>query len=217
MDPTDVSDSDLSGSDLSGSDAVNRDAQRSHDVATDVQDAETMESPVVDPLLFLEQERDEYKDKLLRAAADLENARKRGQKDAQDALKRGREDMLREVLPVMDNLERASDAASHASDVQAVAEGVQMVLAQFKELGDRLGLTRIETVGKAFDPALHQALQQLETDEYPPNTVVTEVQAGYQMNGRLLRAAMVIVAKAPALGSEEATDTAEVTETTESS
>jgi molecular chaperone GrpE len=146
----------------------------------------------------IREERDRLKDQLLRTAADYDNFRKRTKKDLDDAERRGREEAVREMLPVFDNLERAVAAATSTSDVTAIVEGVKMVLKLFEDQVGRLGITKIPTVGHRFDPAIHDAIQQKETDEHPPGTVVAEVVPGYRLGERLVRPAMVVVArKAP--------------------
>ncbi len=158
--------------------------------------AEQAEKPS-DPLEAARAETNRVRDQLLRTAADFDNFRKRTRRELEDAQKRGREELLRELLPVFDNLERAVVHAGQASDSKAVADGVGMVLKQFSDTLGRLGIKRVATVGSPFDPTQHEAIQQVETDEHPPGTVVAEVQPGYAMGDRLLRAAMVIVAKPP--------------------
>jgi molecular chaperone GrpE len=148
-----------------------------------------------DPLEEARAEVGRIRDQLLRTAADFDNFRKRTRRELDDAQKRGREDLLRELLPVFDNLERAVVHAGQASDAKAVADGVQMVLKQFADTLGRIGIKRVPTVGSPFDPTQHEAIQQLETDEHPPGTIVAEVQPGYAIGDRLLRAAMVVVAK----------------------
>lgn len=140
-------------------------------------------------------ERDRLKDQLLRTAAELDNFRKRTKRDLLDAEHRGRESVLREVLPVVDNLERAVGAAANATDVADVVEGVQMVLKSFNEVGKNLGLERIAGVGERFDPAVHDAIQQIESADHEPGTVVAEILAGYRLREKLLRASMVVVSK----------------------
>jgi molecular chaperone GrpE len=137
------------------------------------------------------------KDQLLRTLADFDNFRKRTRREVDDAQKRGREELLRELLPVFDNLERAVVHAGQAADAKAVADGVTMVLKQFTDTLGRAGIKRVQTIGVAFDPSQHEAIQQIETAEHPPGTVVAEVQPGYLMGDRLVRAAMVVVAKPP--------------------
>ncbi|HET8938131.1 MAG TPA: nucleotide exchange factor GrpE [Polyangiales bacterium] len=140
-------------------------------------------------------ERDQLRDQLLRTAADFDNYRKRTRKEIEEARARGREDAVKDVLPVFDNLERAVSAATSAQTIESVVEGVKMVLKLFEDTSERMGLTRVKTVGERFDPAMHEAIQQQETDDQPPGTILTEVVPGYMIGQRLLRAAMVVVAR----------------------
>ncbi|MCZ6805982.1 MAG: nucleotide exchange factor GrpE [Deltaproteobacteria bacterium] len=142
-------------------------------------------------------ERDRMREQLLRIAADFDNFRKRSRKEIEEVRRRTIEDTLREVLPIIDNLERAAEATNEATDVEAVAEGVYMVLRGFEEIASRLGLKRVKSTGQLFDPALHDAVQQQETNEHPPGTIVSEVVPGYELGDRLLRPAMVVVARPP--------------------
>lgn len=143
------------------------------------------------------QERDRMREQLLRIAADFDNFRKRSRKEIEEVRRRTIEDTLREVLPLVDNLERAADAVDDATEVAAVADGVRMVLRSFDDIASRLGLRRVPTVGEQFDPTCHDAMQQEETDEHAPGTIVAEVVPGYYLGERLLRPAMVVVAKPP--------------------
>lgn len=157
------------------------------------------------PLEEAEAERDRLKDQLLRVAADFDNFRKRTKKDLEHAERRAKEDVLREVLPIIDNLERAVQAAQNATEVSSVAAGVEMVLKLFEDTAARLGLEKITSVGQRFDPSVHDAFQQQESSEHPPGTIIAEYQPGYRLGDRLLRPAMVVVAKKPsepAQGSE---------------
>jgi molecular chaperone GrpE len=142
-------------------------------------------------------ERDQLRDQLLRTAADFDNYRKRTRKEIEDARTRGREDAVKDVLPVFDNLERAVSAAASAQTIESVVEGVKMVLKLFEDTSERMGLTRVKTTGERFDPSVHEAIQQQETDDQPPGTILTEVVPGYMIGQRLLRAAMVVVARKP--------------------
>ena len=135
------------------------------------------------------------RDQLLRTAADYDNFRKRTRRDIEDAQRKSVEKTLLEVLPVADNLERAVQAAQHGGDVASLVEGVTMVLRFFEDALNRLGVERVESVGQPFDPSVHEAVQQVESDK-SPGTVVSEMVAGYRLNGKLLRAAMVAVARA---------------------
>jgi len=149
-----------------------------------------------DPLSAAQAEAARLKDAWLRSAADFDNFRKRARKETEDARRAGREDLLRAVLPVFDNLERAIQSAKRTADVKAMADGLSMVQRQFVDALGREGITRIPTVGCAFDPGIHEAIQQVETAEHPAGTVIAEVQPGYTQGDRLVRAAMVVVAKA---------------------
>ncbi|MEM7138117.1 MAG: nucleotide exchange factor GrpE [Myxococcota bacterium] len=151
-------------------------------------------------------ERDRMREQLLRIAADFDNFRKRSRKEIEEVRRRSVEDTLREVLPVIDNLERAADAMDGAKDVTAVAEGVHMVLRGFEEVAARLGLKRVKAMGELFDPTLHDAMQQQETNEHPPGTIVAEVVPGYELGERLLRPAMVVVARPEAGTGDQGSD-----------
>jgi len=174
-------------------------------------DGDAAEAP--NPLELLTAERDKLKDQLLRTMADFDNFRKRARRDAEDALRRGREDSLRDLLPIIDNLERAVEASRGAKDVDAVISGVEMVLRSFDDVAARMGAARIVAKGERFDPSLHDAIQQVESAEHPPGTVLTEVVAGYRLGERLLRPAMVVVSKAPAPAPAPADDADEPAET----
>src|SRR5215471_6970666 len=167
--------------------------------SVDGADGKTVEERAApaDPLQEARAEASRLKDQLLRTAADYDNFRKRTRRELDDAQKRGREELLRELLPIFDNLERAVVHAEQASDAKAVADGVGMVLKQFVDTLGKIGIRRVPTVGSAFDPNLHEAIQQIETNDHPAGTVVAEVQPGYALGDRLLRAAMVIVSKWP--------------------
>ncbi len=148
----------------------------------------------IEQLEKLEQEKRELHDRLLRTAAEFENYKKRTKKEIDDAATRGREQLLKELLPALDNLERA---LKHAPPGDPLAVGVQQTEKQLLQALEKFGVTRFSSVGKPFDPALHDAIQQVETNEQPPGTVAQEFASGYMLGPRLLRPAMVAVAKAP--------------------
>jgi molecular chaperone GrpE len=137
-------------------------------------------------------------ERLLRSAAEFENFKKRALKEKEDAQKFGSERLLKDFLPVMDNLERALDHAEQ-HDLKQVIEGVRLVQKLFESTLARHGVTGFSAVGKPFDPAFHEALMQQESDQ-PPNTVVSEMARGYKLHERLVRPAAVVVAKARAPG-----------------
>lgn len=134
-------------------------------------------------------------DKYLRERADLENYRRRVQKDKEDLMKYGNECLLLEILPVMDNMERALDHASEES-LSAVIEGVNLTRSMLLSVLKKFGVEPVESKGSSFDPAFHQAMCRIESADAAPNTVIEEFQKGYMLNDRLLRPAMVSVAAA---------------------
>ncbi|MCD6535206.1 MAG: nucleotide exchange factor GrpE [Deltaproteobacteria bacterium] len=133
-------------------------------------------------------------EQMLRVRAEADNFRKRMQREKDDFARFAREGFVRDLLPVKDNLERA---LLHAGDdPAAVVDGVKLTLEQFDSIFKAMGVECIECLGDPFDPAFHQAMTQVDSDEHKPNCVVDELQKGYQLHGRLLRPAMVTVAKA---------------------
>jgi molecular chaperone GrpE len=158
-----------------------------------------------DPVADAKAEAQRFKDQWMRSAADFDNFRKRSRRELEDTRKAGREELLKDLLPVFDNLERAMTSAERATEVKPVSDGLKMVLRQFIDTLGRSGITKVPTVGTQFDPGLHEAIQQVETDEHPPGTVVAEVQPGYLQGDRLIRAGMVIVAKPKASADGDAT------------
>lgn len=136
-------------------------------------------------------------DKYLRERADLENYRKRVQREKEEILKYGNEQFIVEILPALDNLERAVAHANEES-LSPVIEGVKLTANLLLSTLKKFGVTPVETPpGTPFDPAFHQAMAQVESAEQQPNTVVSEFQKGYLLNDRLIRPAMVTVAVAP--------------------
>ncbi|HTM44368.1 MAG TPA: nucleotide exchange factor GrpE [Polyangiaceae bacterium] len=159
-------------------------------------DSSPADSPAVDPMEEMRAELARTREQLLRTAADFDNYRKRSRRESLEAEQRGREAFMRDVLPVFDNLERAVAHAEVATDVQSLLNGIQMVMRQFGDTLLRLGIERVKTVGVQFDPTIHEAIQHLETDAYAPGVIAAEIQGGYSANKKLIRPAMVVVAKA---------------------
>jgi molecular chaperone GrpE len=145
-----------------------------------------------------EDERKDAWDKYVRALADLENYRRRSKRDLDDARADARTRVLKEILPVVDNLERAV-AHGSAGDGDAILEGVRLVLRQFMTALERCEVTPVVADGQPFDPNLHEAISQQESDA-PPGTVVSVLQKGYKLGDRLLRPSLVVVARARAGG-----------------
>ena len=152
---------------------------------------------LADKVAALEKEKKENWERYLRAAADLENLRKRQRREIDDVKLETKGKVLKEMLPVVDNLERAIEHASTIGEKNPIVEGVQLVLRQFTTAFERLEVTQVDAMGKPFDPNMHEAISQAESDE-PPGTVVQVLQRGYKSGDRLLRPALVVVAKAKA-------------------
>jgi molecular chaperone GrpE len=146
-----------------------------------------------DKLAAAESEIAELKDKYLRALAEAENSRKRMRHQNEETVRFQRESLLRDLLPIVDNLERAVDAARGGGNGQPIVEGVEMVLHAMREYLRAQGVTPLSAVGQAFDPTRHEAIDAVPSDEHPPNTVVDEVHRGYQIGERILRPARVTV------------------------
>jgi molecular chaperone GrpE len=132
-------------------------------------------------------------ERLLRTAAEFDNFKKRAQKEKEDVQKFGSERLLKDFLPVLDNLERALDHAEQ-HDPMAVVEGVKLVQKLFETTLAKHGVVGFSAVGKPFDPSVHEALMQQESDA-DPGTVVSEMAKGYKLHDRLVRPAAVVVAK----------------------
>jgi molecular chaperone GrpE len=154
-------------------------------------------------LAAAEKEKKENWDRYLRAAADLENTRKRQKRELEDAKFDTKNKVLKEMLPVVDNLERAIEHAGGGEDptLKPIVEGVQLVLRQFMTAFERLDITAVEAMGQPFDPNVHEAISQQESDQ-PAGTIIQVLQRGYRAGDRLLRPALVVVAKAKAQAGE---------------
>ena len=134
-------------------------------------------------------------DRWLRERADLENLKKRSAKERQDAVRFGNESLLRDLLPVIDNLERAIGAASGGGNGKSLVEGVDLVRKAFVDTLQRHGVERVPATGARFDPAVHEAVAYVESPSHEAQQVIEEHQAGYRLNDRLLRPALVTVSK----------------------
>lgn len=130
----------------------------------------------------------------VRAAADLENYRRRSIKEREDNAKFGQERLVKSLLPILDNLERALDP-KNCVEVGPLRQGVEMTFRGFESVLAGIGVKGFSAVGQQFDPSLHEAMQAVESDE-PPNTVIAQMVRGFKMHDRLIRPAMVFVAKA---------------------
>src|SRR3989338_4035578 len=141
-------------------------------------------------------------DKFLRACADLENYKKRAEKEKGELINFSNERFIKEVLPVVDNLERAIDHIEDESDHSAIKDGIKLVLDSLLAVLNKFGIEVASAVGEKFDPKKHEAVSQEESCEYEPGTVIKEFHKCYYLNGRLLRPAMVVIVKPPETLSE---------------
>lgn len=144
-----------------------------------------------------EREAKENYDRFLRQTAELENFKKRAAREKADAVRYANETLIRDLLQVIDNLERAVEHAQGGGNGKPLVEGVTMVLKGFLDVLARHGVTLISAKGQSFDPEKHEAIAQIETDQVQPNTVVEEHHKGYYLFDRLLRPSLVTVAKPP--------------------
>ena len=145
----------------------------------------------------LEEDLAAARDAALRSHADAQNIKRRAEQDVEKARKFGLEQFSRELLPVVDNLERALEAtAGQGEAVKPIAEGVELTLKSFLDALRKFNIEAVDPMGEPFDPNLHQAMSMVENAEVEPNSVIAVMQKGYTLNGRLLRPAMVMVSKA---------------------
>lgn len=158
---------------------------------------ETELSRLQKQLELKEQEAKTNYDRFLRQTAELENFKKRSAREREEAIRFANEYLIRDLLPVLDNLERAVAHAKGGGNGKPLVEGVEMVLKGFLDALSRHGVVQLSAVGQPFDPVKHEAMAQLESDEHDPNTVVQEHHKGYLLHERLLRPVLVSVAKAP--------------------
>ncbi len=156
--------------------------------------AEAAEESLLDQL---RSDLDEARDRVLRSQAELENYRKRAAREIEDHRRYANLPLMHDLLPVLDNIERAIAAAEKTQDVAGLLEGVKLVARQFEETFARHHCLRIGALHLPFDPHLHHAISQQATDEFPPNTVVLVAQPGFQLYDRVVRPSQVIVSRAP--------------------
>ncbi len=136
-------------------------------------------------------------DRYLRALAELDNTRKRAQRDREEYIRFANESLFRELLPVLDNFDRALQAARTADVAEAVVAGVELIQRELLRVLEKFGVTAFSSVGQPFDPERHEAVARVPATDRPPMTVVEETLRGYLLNGRVLRPAMVTVAVPP--------------------
>ena len=145
----------------------------------------------------LRRQLEDKQDRLLRALAEMDNMRRRLQRDREDYIRYATEALIRDLVPVVDNLDRALTAARSGQEGTKVLEGVELIQRELLRVLEKSGLTRYSALGQPFDPTRHEATARVISPDQAPGTVVAEVVPGYLLNGRVLRAAQVAVAAAP--------------------
>ncbi len=181
-----------------GGEAKTEETESNGGVSTEETTEETIEK-LKSELESVRREAEEERDRLLRLSAEFENYKKRMDRHFEEYKKYANESLLKELLTVVDNLERAissTDVDKSESSEACVVEGVEMTLNEILKILRNFNVVPIEAKGKPFNPVYHEAMMQEETDEYPENTVIGELQKGYLLHDRLLRPAMVVVSKA---------------------
>ncbi len=140
---------------------------------------------------------EEHRDRYLRGAAEFDNARKRAAREREEYTRYANESLLRELLPVLDNFERALQSARNETTAAAVTAGVELIQRELLRVLEKFGVTSFTSVGQPFDPERHEAIARVPAQGQPEGTVVDETARGYLLNGRVLRPAMVTVASSP--------------------
>ena len=181
----------------------NNDSQENTDTEETTEDENSEEDS-------LEKEIETLKEEKIRLLAEMENLRKRFEREKIETIKFGSINLARDILSPGDNLKRALDALpedeNHPESIKNLIDGLKMVLKEYKNTLEKHGVKKIETLNQKFDHNFHQAMMEVENNEVEEGTVVQEVQSGYTMHDRLLRAAMVGVSKKPVAKTEEPTE-----------
>ncbi|MAI54527.1 MAG: nucleotide exchange factor GrpE [Gammaproteobacteria bacterium TMED95] len=162
-------------------------------------DAETDEDSD-NALAAAKSEAEKYRDMALRAEAEMQNLRRRSERDVQNAHKFGAERLIQNLLPVVDSLEKAVEASQQAETAEddPQLEGLKLCLKLFTDVLTKEGIEVVDPLGQPFDPNVHEALSMIENPDMEPNSVMAVIQKGYRLHERLVRPAMVMVSKAPA-------------------
>lgn len=142
----------------------------------------------------LKRQLSEKQDRLLRALAEVDNVKRRTQRERDEYVRYANESLIRELLPVIDNFDRALEAARATGEATKVVEGVTLIQRELLKVLERVGVTRYPALGERFDPNRHEATGRVASGSHPPDTVVAEMAPGYLLNGRVLRPAQVVVA-----------------------
>ena len=184
---------------LEEQDLENPTLEKEEQVSEEPKDQEEAEISPEDLIEKLNEEITGLKDQRLRAIAELENFRKRAEKDQSDALKYGISNFAKEIINIRDNIERAqssiSDEAKNNEAIKSVIEGIDLIAQSVVSTFEKIGIKKIESLNEKFDHNLHQAMMEIDNEELEPGTIVQELIPGYTLHDRLLRPAMVGVSK----------------------
>jgi len=184
---------------LEDQDLENLTSEKEENVSEESKDQEEAEISSEELIEKLNEEITSLKDQRLRAIAELENFRKRAEKDQSDALKYGISNFAKEIIDIRDNIERAqssiSDEAKSNESIKSVIEGIDLIVQSVISTFEKIGIKKIESLNEKFDHNLHQAMMEIENDDLEPGTIVQELIPGYTLHDRLLRPAMVGVSK----------------------
>ena len=145
----------------------------------------------------LKRQLEDKQDRLLRALAETDNVRRRAQRDREDYVRYANESLLRDLIPVLDNFDRALAAARAAGQSGTVLSGIELIQRELQRVLEKAGVTRYSAVGERFDPTRHEAIARVVSVDAAPDTVVSETAPGYALQGRVVRPALVAVAAAP--------------------
>lgn len=190
---------------------INRDAAEQDQEEKDKPLEEMTKSELTEKVKELEQEKHTNFDLYLRAQAEMENIKKRVRKEKEDWLKYANETIIKEMLPVLDNLEYTISHSNSNGSIDALREGIELTLKGLKDTLKKSGVEDVKAQGEAFDPCFHEAVSEIEDKSVKPGMVVHELQKGYTLNQRLIRAAMVVVSRG---GEDGTTDHDKSTEKT---
>ena len=186
---------------LEEQDLENPTSEKEEQVSEEPKDQEEAEISPEDLIEKLNEEITSLKDQKLRAIAELENFRKRAEKDQSDALKYGISNFAKEIINISDNIERAQSSipeeAKNNETIKPVIEGIDLIAQSVVTTFEKIGIKKIESLNEKFDHNLHQAMMEIENDDLEPGTIVQELIPGYTLHDRLLRPAMVGVSKKP--------------------
>ena len=175
--------------------ALEQDKKGADDVSEPVDRAldELTKEELLGKIQEFQKESEKNHDLYLRSQAEMENMKKRNRKEKEDYLKFASESLIKEMLPVLDNLEKALSHSDNENNVHALKEGIRLTLKGLKATLSKSGLEEVKALGEPFDPCFHEAVSEMDDPKAKPGTVITELQKGYTLNTRLIRPAMVVV------------------------